>query len=189
MGIKIGFAMCGSFCTFDRAIAAMKELAEAGNELIPIMSYNASGTDTRFGRAADFKNQIRLICGRDIITDIAEAEPIGPKSMCDLLLVAPCTGNTLAKLALSITDTPVTMAVKSHLRNGQPVLIALSTNDALAGGMKQLAALLTAKNYFFLPMKQDDPTAKPSSLSADYSLLPEAINAALQNRQLRPLIE
>lgn len=189
MGIRLGFAMCGSFCNFQRAIEAMERLASSGAEILPIMSQNAYETDTRFGRAVDFRSRVRLICGNEIISTIAAAEPIGPQNMCDLLCIAPCTGNTLAKLAQSITDTPVTMAAKSHLRSGKPVLIALSTNDGLAGSMKHLAALMTAKNYYFTPMRQDDPAAKPSSLVADYDMLEKAISAALQNRQLRPVFE
>lgn len=185
--LRIGFAMCGSFCTFERALTSLSALLSMGVEAVPIMSGNAASTDTRFGPAGFFKSRLRLLTGRDIITTIAEAEPIGPKNLCDVMVIAPCTGNTLAKLATSVTDTAVTMAAKSMLRNGKPVLVALSTNDGLSGSLKNIAALLNTKNYYFVPMRQDDPVGKPNSLVADYDLLPAALKATADGKQLRPL--
>lgn len=185
--LKLGFAMTGSFCTFEANLALMESLS-ATYEILPILSFNAASLDTRFGRAADFTARISEICGREPIRTIPEAEPIGPKHMTDVMLVSPCTGNTLAKLANSITDTPVTMAVKSHLRNGNPVVIAVSTNDALSGSAKNIGALLNLRNYYFVPMAQDHPSGKPASLVADFHRAPDAIVAALGHRQLEPLL-
>ena len=187
-GVKIGFAMCGSFCTFSKAFEQMIKLKAAGAELTPIMSYNASSLDTRFGTAEENIMTAESICGKGVINTIPLAEPVGPKKMFDLLAVAPCTGNTLAKLALGITDTPVTMAVKSHLRNGRPVLIAVSTNDALSASAKNIGALLNTKNIYFVPFKQDDFIKKPTSAVADFSRLPEAALSALSGKQLQPII-
>ena len=186
--INVGFALTGSFCTFRKAIDTMKELKASGHNIIPIMSYNACSTDTRFGDAHDFQEEIEAICGRQIISSISEAEPIGPKKLLDILIIEPCTGNTLAKLANSIADTPVTLAAKSHLRNGRPVLIAISTNDALAGASKNIGALLNFKNIYFIPYKQDDAENKPTSVIADFSLTEKAMLAALQGKQLQPII-
>lgn len=187
-GVRIGFAVTGSFCTFDTAFRAAEQLRDMGAELIPIMSSHAAEIDTRFGKAADQRARFEEICGRKIIRSIADAEPIGPKGMTDIMLVAPCTGNTIAKLAHSITDTPVTMAVKSHLRGARPVLLAVSTNDALAGSAKNLGILLNTRHYFAVPFRQDAPTAKPASLVADFNRLPEAIDAALHGIQLQPVL-
>jgi dipicolinate synthase subunit B len=186
--IVIGFAICGSFCTFETALKAMRELAADGAAILPVMSYNAAGTDTRFGTAESFKKRIEDIAGRGIIETIEGAEPIGPNRMCDVMVVAPCTGNTLAKLAGGITDTPVTMAVKSHLRNGRPVVIALSTNDALAASAKNLGELLNRRNYYFVPMSQDAPQKKPASVMADFGLLAKATEMALAGVQMQPVI-
>ena len=183
-GAKIGFAMCGSFCTFSKAFEQMIKLKAAGAELTPIMSYNASSLDTRFGTAEENIMTAENICGRGVINTIPQAEPIGPKKMFDLLIVAPCTGNTLAKLACGITDTPVTMAVKSHLRNARPVLITVSTNDALSASAKNIGTLLNIKNICFVPFRQDDFIKKPTSAVADFTKLPEAAAAALSGRQL-----
>lgn len=185
--ITIGFALCGSFCTFKAIFDAMQTLADHGASLLPIMSFNASSMDTRFGRAADFRQRIKDICGRDIIDTIENAEPIGPQSLCDIMAVAPCTGNTLGKLAAGISDTPVTMAVKSHLRGRRPVVIALSTNDALSGSAKNLGELLNRRDYYFVPLAQDAPETKPCSMTADFSLLPKTIELALQGRQIQPI--
>ena len=152
----IGFAMCGSFCTFKRAVAAMEKLKSTGADVVPIMSGISYSTDTRFGKAEDFINQIKEITGREIIHTVKEAEPIGPKKMLDMLIVLPCTGNTLAKLAAGIADTSVTMAAKAHLRNQKPVLIAVSTNDGLGGAAKNIGSLLNSKNVYFLPFSQDE---------------------------------
>ena len=166
----------------------MAELAR-NYDITPIMSYNAANLDTRFGRALDFIEELERVCGRPVIKTIQEAEPIGPKNMFDLLVVAPCTGNTLAKLALSITDTPVTMAVKSHLRGAKPVLLAISTNDALSGSAKNFGALLNTKHYYFVPMRQDNPNQKPNSLVARFDLLGDAMEAAMKELQLDPLFQ
>lgn len=184
---KIGFAMCGSFCTFQPALEQMHRLAEEGHSLLPIMSYNASSTDTRFGRASDFIWELEDTCGKKVIKTIPDAEPIGPKRMVDLMVVAPCTGNTLAKLACGITDTPVTMAVKSSLRIGLPVVLALATNDALAASAQNLGRLLNVKNVYFVPLRQDDPEKKPVSLVCDFSKLLPTCEAALRGKQLQPV--
>jgi len=186
--INIGFALTGSFCTFKKAISTMRGLKEAGHNIFPIMSYNAYSTDTRFGKAYEFRDSIEAICERHIISSIAEAEPIGPKKLLDILIIEPCTGNTLAKLANSIADTPVTLAAKSHLRNGRPVLIAISTNDALAGASKNIGALLNYKNVYFIPYNQDDAENKPTSIVADFTLTEKAMLSALNGKQLQPLI-
>ena len=159
--LTFGYALCGSFCTFSKSLKQMRFLAEKGYHLLPVMSYNAAKTDTRFGKAADFVQELHDISGRDVIQTIVEAEPIGPKKMVDLMIVAPCTGNTLAKLANGITDTPVTMAVKSNLRIGRPVLLALATNDALAASAQNIGKLLNTKHVYFVPLAQDDPEKKP----------------------------
>ncbi len=187
-GIKIGFAVCGSFCTFSKAFEQMIKLKAMNADLTVIMSFNASSLDTRFGTATDNIITAESISGKGIINTIPLAEPIGPKKMFDLLIVAPCTGNTLGKLASGITDTPVTMAVKSHLRNGRPVLIAVSTNDALSASAKNIGTLMNLKNIYFVPFGQDDFIKKPSSIVADFSKIPEAAKAALDGRQLQPMI-
>ena len=186
--IKLGFAMCGSFCTFQPVLRMMEKCRDLGYDLVPIMSQNASSIDTRFGKAADFIWQVEDICEKKIINTINDAEPIGPTHMTDIMLVAPCTGNTLAKLAKSIVDTSVTMAVKSHLRNNKPVVIAVSTNDALSGSAKNIGALLNLRNYYFVPMRQDNPEGKPTSIVADFSLIPDTLEEALQNAQLQPVM-
>lgn len=183
----IGFAMCGSYCTFRTVIDEMRKIAENGYPLIPIMSGNASGTDTRFGYAEDFVNEIEEICGRKIMRTIPETEPIGPKKLVDVLVVAPCTGNTLGKLANGITDTSVTMAAKSCLRIGLPVLLAPATNDALAASAQNIGRLLNTKNIYFVPMKQDAPNKKPFSLVADFSVIQASALAALEGKQIRPV--
>ena len=187
-GIKIGMAMCGSFCTFSKAFEQMIKLKAAGAELTPIMSYHAATLDTRFGTAEENIMTAENICGRGVINTIPLAEPVGPKKMFDLLIVCPCTGNTMAKIANSVIDTPVTMAVKSHLRNGRPVLIAAATNDALSASAKNIGALLNIKNIYFVPFKQDDFVKKPRSAVADFSVIPEAAKAALNGRQLQPIL-
>lgn len=187
-GLKIGYAMTGSFCTFERSFEQAVVLREAGAELIPIMSEKAWGTDTRFGEGRDHLSRLRYIAGREVITDVAVAEHIGPKSMTDLMIVAPCTSNTAAKLASGITDGTVTMAVKSHLRSGKPVLLAIASNDSLLGSAKNLGELFNRKSYYFVPMRQDDWINKPASLVAEFSLIPEAAEAAVNGIQLRPLI-
>ncbi len=185
----VGFAFCGSYCTFSKVIKQFEKLSELGYELIPIMSENAYGTDTRFGKAKDFAEKIEDISGKKVISTISGAEPIGPKKMCDILVVAPCTGNTLAKLANGITDTSVTMAVKSHLRIQRPVLLAPATNDALGSSAQNIGRLFNVKNIFFVPMAQDDCVNKPNSLVADFELLPQALEEALNYRQIQPLFK
>ena len=184
----IGFAMCGSFCTFKRAVSAMKKLKETGADIVPIMSDMSYSTDTRFGNAEDFINEIKEITGRDIIHTVKQAEPIGPKKMLDMIIVLPCTGNTLAKLAAGIADTSVTMAVKAHLRNQKPVLIAVSTNDGLSGAAKNIGSLLNSKNVYFLPFSQDDYIQKPTSLVADFDKVTETAEMAFSGKQIQPLL-
>lgn len=185
--IRLGFAITGSFCTFEENIKLMEELSSI-YEIIPIMSFNASSLDTRFGTAQEHIKKIENIANRKIINNIVGAEPIGPKNMTDIMLVSPCTGNTLSKLSLSIVDTPVTMAVKSHLRNNLPVVIAVSTNDALSGCSKNIGALQNYKNYYFVPMGQDNHKKKITSLVAKFELVPMAIDMALKGVQIEPLL-
>ena len=187
-GVRVGCAMTGSFCTFDRAFGVWEALRDAGAALTPIMSFNAAGTDTRFGAAADIVSRFEAICGRPVIRTIAQAEPIGPKKLLDALVILPCTGNTLAKLAAGIADTPVTLAAKSHLRNGRPVVIAVSTNDALGQNAKNIGALLAAKHFYFVPFQQDAPLEKPNSLVARFEKLPETLAMALEGRQIQPMV-
>lgn len=187
-GKKIGFAMTGSFCTFSRVINEVEGLVKTGADVIPIMSNTAYDTGTRFGSAELFREQLSGLTGNKIIKTIAEAEPIGPKGYLDLLIVAPCTGNTLAKLASGITDTSVTMAVKAHLRNQKPVLLAVSTNDGLANAAKNIGMLLNFKNIYFVPFGQDDCIKKPNSLVADMTKIQDAAKAALESRQLQPVL-
>ena len=186
--IRVGYALSGSFCTFDKSLEQMKALADLGYQIIPIFSQNACRIDTRFGKAADFVARAEQIAGRRAICTIADAEPIGPKKMTDIMVVAPCTGNTLGKLALGITDTTVTMAVKSHLRGGRPVLIAVSTNDALGASAQNVGRLLNVRHMFFVPFAQDAPHTKPTSLVARFELLPRALEEALKERQLQPMV-
>ena len=186
--LTIGFAITGSFCTFKAVFPQMNLLVEHGYRVLPIMSENAYATDTRFGRAADWAAQAEEICGEKVIHTIAQAEPIGPKKLLDLLILAPCTGNTLGKLACGIIDTPVIMAAKSHLRNGGPVLLAVSTNDALAMCAKNIGVLLACRNFYFVPFRQDSPEKKSASLVARFDLIFESACAALEGRQLQPLL-
>ena len=185
--MEIGFAMCGSFCTYADVFPMMEELARE-HHIIPIFSFAASSTDSRFGTATDHLEQARNICGRSPLRTIEGVEPIGPKKLLDALVIAPCTGNTLAKLAHSIADTPVTMAAKSHLRNGRPVIVAVSTNDALAGAAENIGKLLARKHYYFVPFGQDDPNNKPTSMVADFNQIPQALEAALEGHQLQPIL-
>lgn len=186
--IRIGYVMTGSFCTFKNSFKQAETLRKSGADLIPVMSYNAASIDSRFGTAEENIKALEEICGKKVITTIEAAEPIGPKNMTDILVVCPCTGNTCAKLALSITDTPAAMAVKSHLRNKKPVVIALASNDSLAGSMKNIGALLNMKNYYFVPFYQDDKINKPTSAVCDFTRLEEAVSAALEGRQLQPIL-
>ncbi|MBR3879662.1 MAG: dipicolinate synthase subunit B [Clostridia bacterium] len=183
----IGYALCGSFCTFKDSTAALKKLKEKYDEILPIMSYNAYSTDTRFGDHGMWNKMIEGICNRPIINTIYDAEPLGPKISLDALVIAPCTGNTLAKLASGITDTPVCMAAKAHLRSDRPLVIALASNDAMSANLGNIAKLLTRKNIYFVPMCQDEPIKKPHSLVADFSLLEETLEGAIAGRQIRKL--
>lgn len=183
----IGYAFCGSYCTLSASLAALRALRAAGEDVQPILSENVFATDTRFFLAADFRREVEECCGRRIIHTIAEAEPLGPRTPLDFLIIAPCTGNTLAKMAHGITDTAVTMAAKAHLRTGRPLLLALASNDALAANLSNLAQLSLRKGVYFVPLRQDDPEGKPTSLVADFSRLAEAYAAARRGHQLRPL--
>ena len=187
-GVRIGCAMTGSFCTFRAAFDAWRALRATGAELIPILSFNAGSLDNRFYTAADARQILTEICGHEILDSIPAVEPIGPKKLLDLLIVAPCTGNTLAKIAAGITDTPVALAVKSHLRNNRPVLLAISTNDALSGSAQNIGKLMNTKNIYFVPFRQDDPEKKPASAVARFELLPESANLALRGRQIQPIL-
>ena len=184
--IRVGFAFCGSFCTYGQAMSALEQVKARFGDVTPIVSEASAALDTRFGAAHDHMRE--RICDRRVIDSIPKAEPIGPKHLLDVLLVCPCTGNTLAKLACGITDTTVTMAAKAHLRNGAPLVLAISTNDALAASAKHIGALMDKKNVYFVPFRQDDPVGKPTSLAADFSRVNAAIEAALQGRQLQPVV-
>lgn len=185
--MNVGFALCGSFCTYQQVFPIL-ELLCRDYQVTPIFSEAAYHTDSRFGTAKEHIDLARELCGRDPLHTISQVEPVGPKKLFDILVIAPCTGNTLAKLAHGIADGPVTMAAKSHLRNGRPVLIAISTNDALSGAAENIGKLLNRKHYYFVPFRQDDPLQKPNSMVADFSRLPQALEAALDGQQLQPLI-
>ncbi len=185
--MTIGFALCGSYCTYSQVFPVMERLS-ADYTLVPIFSNSAYATDSRFGTAQAHIRRAYEICGADPIHTIAQAEPIGPRKLLDALVICPCTGNTLAKLAHSIADTSVTMAAKSHLRNGRPLVVAVSTNDALAGAAENIGKLLGKKHYYFVPFRQDDPFEKPASLVADFTKLPQTLAAALEGRQIQPLL-
>jgi dipicolinate synthase subunit B len=184
----VGFALCGSFCTFREALDALKAVTEQFATVIPILSEISAVTDTRFGTAQAHTDEITALCGRRPLTSIREVEPIGPKGLLDLLIVAPCTGNTLGKLAQGITDSTVTMAAKAQLRNQRPVLLAVSTNDGLAASGRNIMDLMQRKHIYMVPFGQDDPAKKPTSLKADMSLIPEAALAALEERQMQPVL-
>ena len=184
----IGFAVCGSFCTHARAMEALEQVKARFARVIPIVSECTAATDTRFGCAHELMREMARICDHRVISTIAGAEPIGPQKLLDLLIIAPCTGNTLGKLAAGVTDTSVTMAAKAHLRNGRPVVIAMASNDGLAAGARNIGELLVRKNYYFVPFGQDNARAKPSSLVADFSKIPETVEAALRGEQIQPLL-
>ena len=185
--MEIGFAMCGSFCTFSQVFPVMEALTKQHN-VTPIFSDAVHTIDSRFGTAEDNRRIAASICGKAPLHTIAQVEPIGPKKLFDALVIAPCTGNTLAKLAYSIADGPVTMAAKSHLRNGRPILIAVSTNDALAGAAENIGKLLARKHYYFVPFRQDDALNKPTSMVAEFTKIPQALDAALAGRQIQPIL-
>ncbi len=186
---KIGFALTGSFCTFQKTIIELEKIKQIKNtDITPIMSFNSYNLDTKFGKAHDFINKIENLTNHKIINSIQAAEPIGPKKMFDILIVAPCSGNTIAKLANDIIDTPVTMAVKSHLRNNRPVVIAISTNNALSGSAENIGKLLNRKNYYFVPFKQDNPITKPNSLVFDPTYIIRTLEYALDKEQIQPIL-
>jgi dipicolinate synthase subunit B len=185
----IGYAFCGSFCTLSRSLEAMRGLIEDGYELLPIASENVFSTDTRFWKASEFNRQVEDICSRKVIHTIESAEPLGPKIVLDALIVAPCTGNTLAKAANGITDTSVTMAIKAHLRSNRPLVLALASNDALSSNLKNIGIMLTRKSVYFVPMEQDDPESKPHSLVSDFSLIPTTLEYALKGKQYQKLFK
>lgn len=186
---NIGFAFTGSFCTFRKTIEQMKILSKInGVKILPVMSYNSYNMDTKFGKAKDFISEIENITNNKIIHTIEDAEPIGPKMMCDILVIAPCTGNTMAKLANDIIDTPVTMAAKSHLRNERPLVIAPSTNNGLSAAGENIGKLLNRKHYYFVPFKQDNPITKPRSIVFDPKYLIKTLEYALDNEQIQPIL-
>lgn len=188
MELKLGFALCGSFCTMGEAVSALERAAARYDTVLPILSEAAAGTDTRFGRAEDWRARVEAACGRPAVTTVAEAEPIGPRKLLDVLVICPCTGNTLAKLANGVTDGPVTMAAKAHLRNGRPLVLAIATNDGLSAAAPNLGALLGRRNVYFVPFGQDDCRGKPTSLIADFGRVEETVEAALRGEQLQPLL-
>ena len=187
-GIRLGFAVCGSFCNAANALKAAEACVRDGAELLPIVSEHFASMKTRFGAPEAFLEPLTALGGGRLIRTIQDAEPIGPKNMTDVLAVCPCTGNLLAKLAAGITDNTVTMAVKSHLRGGKPVILCISTNDGLAASARNLGDLLNRRHYYFVPFRQDDPRRKPASLVADYALLPETVAAAVQGAQIQPVL-
>ena len=186
--LTAGFALTGSYCTYKKTFSALETLITAGINVIPIFSENSSSTNTRFGKCTDFIQKAEFLTGNTIIRTIAEAEPIGPKKLLDILIIAPCTGNTAAKLANGIADTTVTLAAKSHLRNNRPVVIAISTNDGLGANAKNIGVLLARKNIFFVPFGQDDCIEKENSLVADFSLILPTVKSALEGKQYQPLL-
>lgn len=188
-GLKLGVALCGSYCTYDVIFREIEKLVEMGVDIYPIMSKNAYTIDTRFGKAEDFNLRLEHLTGKKIINTIVDAEPLGPKDMIDAILIAPCTGNTMAKIASAITDTSVTMAVKGLMRNQKPIIIALATNDGLGLNLKNIATLMSLKNFYFVPLGQDSYCKKPNSLISHMELIPETIEKALKNEQLQPVLK
>lgn len=186
--VRVGFAFCGSFCTYDQVMPALERAKARYGDVTPIISEKSAETDSRFGPAHEFIREMERICDKRVIDTIPKAEPIGPKKLLDVLIIAPCTGSTLSRLANGMSDTSVTMAAKAMWRNGRPVVVAVSTNDGLAGSAKNIAALLDKKHVFFVPYRQDDPVGKPTSLVADFTKINDTVDAALQGRQLQPLL-
>lgn len=185
---RVGFALCGSFCTHAKVLEALEKLVREYETVIPIVSETSAYTDTRFGSSDDLLDRLEELTGQEVLYDIPSVEPIGPKALLDVLVIAPATGNTIAKLAAGITDTAVTMAAKAHLRNGGPVVIAVASNDGLSAGAKNIGELLVRKNYYFVPFGQDDAEKKPCSLMADFSKISETVDAALRKEQLQPIL-
>lgn len=186
--LRVGFGMCGSFCTFNRAFAAAKKLVDLGCDVVPIMSFNSASIDSRFGTAKENVQILEEICGKKVICTIEGAEPIGPKRLLDVMCVVPCTSNTLAKIVTGVNDTPVTMSVKSHLRNAKPVVIGVSTNDALGNSAKNIGFLQNCKNFYFVPYSQDDYEKKPLSMVCHFELLPNVISMSIEGEQFQPII-
>lgn len=186
--ITLGLALTGSFCTFQKVLDQLEPLRQEFAHIIPILSETSYDTDSRFGPAADFRQQLEALCGHPVLHTIPETEPIGPKKLLDALVIAPCTGNTLAKLANGIADTSVTLACKAHLRNERPVIVAVSTNDGLGTNAASIGTLLARKHFYFVPFGQDAPLSKPRSLVADFSLIGETVKAALEGRQIQPVL-
>ena len=187
--ITVGYALCGSFCTLSHSLNVLEELSGYDINILPIMSQIVYSTDTRFGKADDIIKRVETLCGNSVIHTIAAAEPIGPKNLLDAIIVCPCTGNTASKIALGITDTPVTMAVKAHLRNNKPVILGLASNDALGATAKNIGLLHNTKNIYFVPYRQDDPLSKNNSLVCDFSLTVPTLQAALAGKQLEPVVK
>ena len=187
-GINLGLCMCGSFCTFSEVLKEVTALSKRNINIYPILSYNADSINTRYGAVEDFRDKLYDISGNNIISTIKDAEPIGTQKLLDIMLVAPCTGNTLAKLNNGITDTPVTMACKAHLRNNKPLVIALATNDALGISLKNIGGLITRKNIYFVPFSQDNPEKKPLSMIADFSKIYDTLALAIEGKQIQPII-
>ena len=185
---KIGVIMTGSFCTFSKVIEQIKELVKRGADVLPIMSYNSYELDTKFGEAKEIIKKVEDITGKKIIHTIQGAEPIGPKKLTDIMIIAPCSGNTMSKLAVDIIDTPVTMAAKSHLRNDRPLIIAPSTNNGLSGNAENIGKLLNRRNYYFVPFRQDNPITKPRSIVFDENYLIKTIEFALEGDQISPIL-
>ncbi len=185
---RVGFAVSGSFCTHEQVLKALEQLTAVYETVVPIVSETSAFTDTRFGDSENLLEQLEDLTGQEVLCDIPSVEPIGPKKLLDVLVIAPATGNTIAKLANGIADTAVTMAAKSHLRNGRPVVVAVSSNDGLAAGARNIGELLVRKNYYFVPFGQDNAAAKPCSLVADFGKIPETVDAALRGEQLQPVL-
>lgn len=188
-GVKIGWALTGSFCNFEYVFPHIEALAKEGADIYPIVSYSVDSFDTRFGKAEEWKNKLKEITGKDIISTIVDAEPVGPQLKMDIMIVAPCTGNTVAKLANAITDTPVTMACKAHLRNQRPLVLAIATNDALGGNAKNIGLLLNTKNVYFVPFGQDAPIGKSNSMIANFDKIKATLEEALKGKQIQPILE
>lgn len=188
-GVKVGWGISGSFCNYEYVFPQIEKLKELGADIYPIMSYNAVSLDTKFGKAEDWNQKLRDITGKEIIQTIQDAEPVGPQLNLDIMVVAPCTGNTLAKLANAITDTPLLMACKAHLRNQRPLVLAIATNDALGNNAKNLGLLLNMKNVYFVPFGQDDPFNKPNSMISNFEKIEETLEEALKGKQLQPILE
>lgn len=186
--LSIGFALTGSFCTFERALAQMEELVRRGYDVLPVLSFHAGGLDTRFMAAHEVRERVQHITGHEPIDSLTAAEPIGPKRMCDVYVMAPITGNSLSKLANGQFDTPALLGAKSHLRNEKPLVLAISTNDGLGAAAQNIGRLLQWRNVYFVPFGQDDPIKKPRSLVADFDQLPRTVAAALAGIQLQPML-